>query len=618
MIQMSIDYIVQQNYRDYESKGEKAIGDYLKRKKISFDKQVSFPDLVSKYGNLLRYDFIISKQALIELDGIQHYTHIPRLESKATFKRMQENDAKKDKYAQDHNIPLLRIVYTGDNLDKVILEISKYITAIENHKDAKYLSHMSDSYNKNCVDKLISKITNLKKQAKARKSHKNQEKIDNAKDKLEQLYLYFDRKLDKPGSIASRTTNGRTVRDNELLINPLISYLDLSCFDKPIDLDIYFSILKLIQDQAALYPEYQKLISIKIAIPISSIIHMLSFKYSANTICQYFVDMNYKFHKITTKAIFNDVIDNMNISGYNIPLLTKMVYDRDNQTVLVNMPYNILAKGEHVSGFNLSKFVIIDDVYAKLLYAYLYQYTTEENKTGILTDKRKLAHYLGVDKSRVFDIVKSSIEKLKGIYKVDIDDSYSDSSKDIPFKLTYRQDIDQGYHNTNYFYEFNSKTYKGKPLAKINATMPERYMIIAVIIAYIEKLNDVREYPFVNNLRINKYNILNNFALKNYSLKAINKYLNKIPELFGEHTVGATSYSGLIFMKDIGSEFLIEQSNIRTLSLNDLLERLLELDVLNLVKDKIDSLSNKVLPVSIKTEKETLDTLTNKIINRND
>lgn len=55
------------------SKGEDKIADLLSKNKIAFQREVSFPDLKSLKGNLLRFDFAVMSKgklvALIEFDG---------------------------------------------------------------------------------------------------------------------------------------------------------------------------------------------------------------------------------------------------------------------------------------------------------------------------------------------------------------------------------------------------------------------------------------------------------------------------------------------------------------------------------------------------------------------
>ena len=55
------------------SKGEEKIEKLLRSRFISFQREVSFPDLKSLKGNLLRFDFAVFKRkqlvCLIEFDG---------------------------------------------------------------------------------------------------------------------------------------------------------------------------------------------------------------------------------------------------------------------------------------------------------------------------------------------------------------------------------------------------------------------------------------------------------------------------------------------------------------------------------------------------------------------
>lgn len=117
----NIKYVTDPDYRETESNGERDVEKALKKVKAKFNIQVGFKNLVSDYHNLLRYDFIIENQALLEIDGIQHYTYIKEFGSQEDFKTMVKHDQNKDKYARDNNIPLLRILYTGENPCQAIM-----------------------------------------------------------------------------------------------------------------------------------------------------------------------------------------------------------------------------------------------------------------------------------------------------------------------------------------------------------------------------------------------------------------------------------------------------------------------------------------------------------------
>ena len=62
---------------------------------------------------VLRYDFFIpSKNTLIEFDGEQHYKFFPKFHRDiADFEVMQKRDKIKDRFAQDNNLTLVRILW---------------------------------------------------------------------------------------------------------------------------------------------------------------------------------------------------------------------------------------------------------------------------------------------------------------------------------------------------------------------------------------------------------------------------------------------------------------------------------------------------------------------------
>jgi len=103
----------------HTSLGELAINTWLTDNKIEYEPQYSYTDLKGLGSrNLLRFDFYIpSINLLIEYQGLQHYKPVQfksmTLEKAVVaFKKQQINDALKNKYCLDHNIPLLRIPYT--------------------------------------------------------------------------------------------------------------------------------------------------------------------------------------------------------------------------------------------------------------------------------------------------------------------------------------------------------------------------------------------------------------------------------------------------------------------------------------------------------------------------
>lgn len=98
------------------SKGEDKIVELLSRNHIQFEREVSFPDLKSLRGNLLRFDFAVMSKgklvALIEFDGEQHFHQVPYFHKTIMqFRQMQEWDRRKNDYCIRKKIPLIRVPY---------------------------------------------------------------------------------------------------------------------------------------------------------------------------------------------------------------------------------------------------------------------------------------------------------------------------------------------------------------------------------------------------------------------------------------------------------------------------------------------------------------------------
>lgn len=108
------------------SSGEVLVGNYLKEKGYNFVLEQGFENLVGKDGGKLRYDFALLNKdknifALIEFDGEQHFK-----EAGSYFNptgKVQIHDNIKNKFAEEHKIPLLRIPYTEKkNINSIIDE----------------------------------------------------------------------------------------------------------------------------------------------------------------------------------------------------------------------------------------------------------------------------------------------------------------------------------------------------------------------------------------------------------------------------------------------------------------------------------------------------------------
>ena len=89
---------------------EEHIISVLKKEKIKFQREKTYPDLKSGY---YRFDFYLPEQNILcECDGIQHYKFSKKFhKSRQDFLKAQERDRKKNSYALSHNIPLYRIPY---------------------------------------------------------------------------------------------------------------------------------------------------------------------------------------------------------------------------------------------------------------------------------------------------------------------------------------------------------------------------------------------------------------------------------------------------------------------------------------------------------------------------
>ena len=106
------------------SSGEKFIYEYLKHHNINFVTEESFAELVGLKGGRLRYDFAILNQdnkiiQFIEFDGIQHIKTGGLYNPDGT---VQIHDEIKNQFAEDNNIPLLRIPQAEINNIENILQ----------------------------------------------------------------------------------------------------------------------------------------------------------------------------------------------------------------------------------------------------------------------------------------------------------------------------------------------------------------------------------------------------------------------------------------------------------------------------------------------------------------
>lgn len=89
---------------------EEHIISILKKEKIKFEREKTYPDL--KFG-YYRFDFFLpQKNLIIEVDGAQHYKFSKVFHKKRQdFLKAQERDRRKNAYCLSHNITLYRIPY---------------------------------------------------------------------------------------------------------------------------------------------------------------------------------------------------------------------------------------------------------------------------------------------------------------------------------------------------------------------------------------------------------------------------------------------------------------------------------------------------------------------------
>lgn len=91
------------------SSSEKLIHNILNNNDISFEIEKRLFEEIKRNP----YDIFLNNENLfIELDGKQHFEEIEFFERRFSFKKRIETDNKKNKYAFENNIPLLRIPYT--------------------------------------------------------------------------------------------------------------------------------------------------------------------------------------------------------------------------------------------------------------------------------------------------------------------------------------------------------------------------------------------------------------------------------------------------------------------------------------------------------------------------
>lgn len=109
------------------SHAERVMKEYLIEHNISFEPQYYFEDLVGCHGGYLKFDFALFRDSqlifLVELDGIQHYKPVDHFGGVSKYEDGKINDALKDAWTLDHNIPLIRIDVSNCRLDSDFVAI---------------------------------------------------------------------------------------------------------------------------------------------------------------------------------------------------------------------------------------------------------------------------------------------------------------------------------------------------------------------------------------------------------------------------------------------------------------------------------------------------------------
>jgi predicted Zn-ribbon and HTH transcriptional regulator len=135
-----------------ESKGEKAISKYLKKKGIIHEIQYKIEECRNvrplPFDNSIFENGIL--KGLIEFDGKQHFKAINHYGGYEQLLKNINHDVKKTYYCKENQIPLLRIKYTQlENIDEILDDFvnntSKYI---HNH----YYGMTEEEYYEECLE----------------------------------------------------------------------------------------------------------------------------------------------------------------------------------------------------------------------------------------------------------------------------------------------------------------------------------------------------------------------------------------------------------------------------------------------------------------------------------
>lgn len=126
----------------HQSQGCNQIEFLLQKHNILYTKEYKFNDCCSPSGNLMKFDFYVGNNYLIEYDGEQHFKETSffgneKADTKAALIKYQLYDNIKNQYCITNNIPLIRIPYThlkSISIEDLLLDTSKFIYKGENNE----------------------------------------------------------------------------------------------------------------------------------------------------------------------------------------------------------------------------------------------------------------------------------------------------------------------------------------------------------------------------------------------------------------------------------------------------------------------------------------------------
>lgn len=111
------------------NKKENKIREKLLEYKIPFESQKTFENCRNE--RVLKFDFFVNNQYIIEYDGEQHFYSIEHFGGEEALKKRQARDKIKNKYCRDNNIPIIRIPFDVDvdslTKEDLMIETSPYL-----------------------------------------------------------------------------------------------------------------------------------------------------------------------------------------------------------------------------------------------------------------------------------------------------------------------------------------------------------------------------------------------------------------------------------------------------------------------------------------------------------